>query len=191
MTIKLCLKTHSRNFPLYLRIRSWNVSSFKQPGYYRLRPLKLQEECIFFRWEILICFVFFVSAWGLICQSWSLQGCTQLYRGSLAIYVKLSYTKPQNKVWFLSCLINYNIAQLYQQYLTLSYNNSPGWCHGGCRVRNRRSYANTLDNKIPSLLWRLTSGSYSLAYRWKLPTSAAAPLTSQQSHFFFNASNIF
>lgn len=70
----------------------------------------------FFRWEILICFIFFMSVLGLICQSWSLQGCTQLYHGWFAIYVKLSYTKPQNKVWFLSwdCLINYSIAQLYQ-----------------------------------------------------------------------------
>lgn len=48
-----------------------------------------------------------------------------------------------------------------------------------------------LITKYLPCFWRLTSGSYSLAYRWKLPTSAAAPLTSQQSHFFFNASNIF
>lgn len=178
---------HSRNLPLYLKIRSlntWNVSTFKQPGYYHFRPLKQQYECIFFRWKILICFVFFVSAWGLICQSWSLQCCTQLYRGWFAIYVKLSYTKPQNKVWFLPCLINYNIAQLYQQYLTAIIIHQDNVTEAVTLEIGGAMQIYSITKYLPCF-WKLTSGSYSLAYRWKLPTSAAVPLTSQQSPFFF------
>lgn len=116
---------------------------------------------------------------------------TQLYRGWFAIYVKLSYTKPQNKVWFLSCLINYSIAQLYQQYLTLSYNNSPEWCHGGCGIRHRRCYANTLDNKIPSLLLKVDFGVLLFSIQMKAPNLSSCASYFTAISFFLTLPTFF
>lgn len=179
---------HSRNLPLYLKIRflnTWNVSSFKQPGYYHLRPLKLQEEYIFFRLEILICFIFLVSAWGLICQSWSLQGepnyivvgllsmsswVIQNHKirfGSYPVSLTTALHNCISNIWLLAIIIHQNDVM---EAVALDIG-------GAMQIH--------LITKFLPCFWKLTLGSYSLAYRWKLPTSAAVPPTLQQSLLFF------
>lgn len=41
----------------YFKTRCCNMAQVKQESYYSFRPLKLEEEWLFFRQEILICFI--------------------------------------------------------------------------------------------------------------------------------------